>query len=251
MKKLFCSSLVALLSLLTFLIPSASAEEVDKSAQSFAEGNFVNIVLDHVRSEEYMNYNLSKSEKISFGKLYQVYRMSDDFVTTKKALAADKGFVKSDEYVAAVYQDGKPVNAIGTTKDDKGNYVLSSFGYGQDLAVALDNKKSNGGKVFYELPADAWYIFENGRVEGFSKNATLMLGTQLSLPEFRNYIHDKYSNQKEIIEFGEQTGVGGDYSTPYTPDENKGNSNVVYGAIFSSALLLVFVGYKNRSKFIK
>lgn len=226
----------------------ANAEQSEKSAQQFAEKYFVPIVLEHVNSDDFMHYNLSKSTNISYGKLYKVHRLSDEFVTTTKKLSGDLGIKESNEFVAAVYQDGKPVNVIGTVKDENGDFVLSSFGYGVDLAVALDRKKTNGGKIIYELPADAWYIFEEGKVTGFSKSAQEMLGTSLHLPEFREYIYDKYSSHKGIIEYGEETGVGGNYSTPY---ENK-KENVKTNALLVTALLVIitigFISYRIRRK---
>lgn len=242
MKKLVGFTFFIMILCLPFISPEASTVESENSAQQFAKKYFTDIVLDHVNSEEHSYYNLSESTNITYGKLYKVYRLSNEFVTTKKTLSDDLGIEESTEYIAAVYQDGKPVNVIGTAKDENGKYILSTFGYGKDLAEALDNKETNGGKIFYEPLADAWYIFEKGKVKGFTINATLMLGgDSLSLPEFREYIYDKYASHDEIIENGQQTSVSGDYSTPYKPKENNMNYSFIYiGIIIASIIFIIF-----------
>ena len=234
---------------LPFISPEANTVESENSAQQFAKKYFTDIVIDHVNSEDHSYYNLSKSTNITYGKLYKVYSLSNEFVTTKKKISDDLGIEESSEYIAAVYQDGKPVNVIGTAKDENGKYTLSTFGYGKNLAVALDNKETNGGKIFYEPPADAWYIFEKGKVKGFTSNTALMLGeNSLSLPEFREYIYDKYASHDGIIEYGQQTGVGGDYSTPYEPKENNLNYSIMYIVIIIASIVFIIFMYKIRKK---
>nr|WP_106782098.1 hypothetical protein [Lysinibacillus timonensis] len=230
---------------------TASANETENSPEQFAKNQFENIVLEHVQSEDAPNYNLTSSTNISFGKLYKVHRLSNDFVTSKKSITEDQGIVESGEYIAVVYQDDVPVNVIGTTKYENGKYGLSTFGYGEDLAIALDSKSTNGGKIFYEMPADAWYIFENGRVSGFTKTAQLLTEEKnLSLPEFRNYIYEKYASQKEIIEYGQNTAVGGNYSLTYGEVIQEGpikSEFIIIGFLVVSLILIVsFFVIKNR-----
>ena len=221
----------------------------ENSDQQFAKKHFEDIVIEHINSEDREHYNLSESTNITFGKLYKVHSLSNEFVTTKKALTEGSELEETTEYIAAVYQDGKPVNVIGTAKDENGKYTLSTFGYGKNLAVALDNKETNGGKIFYEPPADAWYIFEKGKVKGFTSNTALMLGeNSLSLPEFREYIYEKYASNEAIIEYGQHTSVGGNYAIPYEPKENNLNSSIINIAIIIASIGFIIFMYRIRKK---
>ncbi|WP_107839787.1 hypothetical protein [Metasolibacillus meyeri] len=258
MKKILFMIVLCLLFISSITIPvHANVEYADgeyraKSAQQFAEKYIEKIILDIVNSEDAHNYNLTNSTNITFSKLHKRYRLSNDFVTTKNELSEDEGIVDSNEYIAVVYQDNIPVNVIATAENKDGDYVLSMFGYGKDLAMALDAKSISDGKIFYEVPADAWYIFENGRVLGFAKSAQLLIEKPLKLPEFREYIYKKYASPKEIIEHGQNTAVGGNFnktyeevmqekesSSPAMEEQDSSTSTLKLSLIIGSVILLI------------
>lgn len=218
-----------------------------KSAEQFAKLHFKEIVLEHIRSEDSTYYNLSKSEEISFGKLYKVHTLSKEFISSKKQLTGNLGIEDGNLYISAVYQDGNPVNVISTFKNDNGEFMFATFGFGAELAKALDEKSTNGGKIIYEEPADSWYIFENGRVSGFSKPTDNMLGGEsLTLKEFREYVYDKYGNLTGITEKGEQTKVGTSFQKAY----EKKAPEIVLQSGFIISLISIIIGlvYFKRKK---
>lgn len=256
MKKNLIIMTLCYLLIYTFKFP-VSANEYEylsaKSAQQFAERYFEQIVLNHVNSDDAPYYNLTKSTNITFGKLYERYRLSSDFVTTKKVLSDEQGIVKSTEYIAVVYQDGIPVNVIATAKDgENGEYVLSTFGYGKELAKALDAKSTNGGKIFYEAPADAWYIFENGKVSSFANSAKIITEQPLKLSEYRDYIYEKYASQQEIREHGQNTAVGGTFNRTYeevTREKEFLSSTIKRTLLIGTVILLIsYFALRNRRK---
>ncbi|WP_042474700.1 hypothetical protein [Bacillus ndiopicus] len=236
MKKIL--SMVVLWLLLIYPV-IADAGYTEKSAQQFAAKYFEKIILDLINSEDPSNYNLTNSTNITFGKLYKRYRLSNDFVTTKKELSEEQGIVESSEYIAVVYQDNIPVNVIATAPTENGDYVLSMFGYGKDLAIALDAKSTDSGKIVYEAPADAWYLLKDGIVSAFAKSALLLIEEPLELSEFRKYIYEKYTSQKEIIEYGQNTAVGGNLNKTYEEvmQENESSSSTMEEKASSISIL--------------
>lgn len=239
--------IISFIGILTFFMSFSSnlsfaeSDEQLKSAQQFANNHFKEIVLAHVKSEDAENYNLTKSENIDVGKLYQVSFYSQEFVTTEKEIKDNNnGINPGNEWVSVVYQDGKPVNVIGTFKNSNGEFELSTFGYGNDLAEAIDSKKSMGGKLIYELPTDSWFLFENGRVSALNNPAKAMLEEkEVSLGDFRKFVFERYKNSQKIIENGEITSVGGNYATPYDEVLSKSNDgNSIYLYLVASLLVL-------------
>ncbi|WP_445486493.1 hypothetical protein [Niallia sp. 03133] len=225
----------------------AAENNVSNSAQQYADNNFKNIVLDIVKSEESTTYNLSKSENITFSKLYRVNVLSSDFVTTNDEINnSNKGIVPSDEWIAVVYQEEKPVNVIGTFKKENGEFDLSTFGYGKDLAEAIDNKQPNGGKLIYELPTDSWFLFSNGRVSAVNTAAKAILKTDVSLGEFRKFVNERYKNQEVIYENGEAVSVGGNYAIPYKKDSNSNYYFIGLGVLVLVLSIIVLIKLKSK-----
>ncbi|MGA9226763.1 MAG: hypothetical protein WB217_10530, partial [Mesobacillus sp.] len=123
MKKL----LVLIMSLVFWMATPVSAENgIPEGAQEFADTFFGQIVKDELKSSLAGDFNLNPdSENITFGQLHPVYTFTKEFVKGKK-IGAD-GIIKTEEYIAVVFQDGTPLNVIGTYEKDSGKYEMSTF----------------------------------------------------------------------------------------------------------------------------
>ncbi|WP_445509773.1 hypothetical protein ACUMHR_19755, partial [Rossellomorea marisflavi] len=87
-----------------------------------------------------------------------------------------------------------------------------------------------------------------------NQSAKSLIGNEkIKFSEYRDFVHDRYKNPEEIIEYGANTATGG--SKPFTPltDSVKGKSlNFNFLYIGSSLfVLLAFIIFIRRKKFKK
>ena len=95
-------------------------------------------------------------------------------------------------------------------KNENGKYSIMGIGFGEDLAIALDKKGSNGGKLIYEFPTDAWFTFDQGRVYAVNVSAKNLIGDKkLKFSEFQDYVYERYKDSEVIMEYGQNTATGG------------------------------------------
>ncbi|MBN8203305.1 hypothetical protein [Bacillus sp. NTK034] len=161
--------------ILAFLVcdieTSVGAEgNIPQGAQEFADKFFYEIVAEELHAEHSNTFNLNPdSENITFGPLYEQYHVTSEFITEKNP-DLSKGIGPSNEYLAVVYQDGKPVNVIGTNKNEAGLFELSTFGFSYELAQKMG--KFKGGEIMlFEGPVDAWYTFNGKKLKPLNDNA--------------------------------------------------------------------------------
>ncbi|WP_419881361.1 hypothetical protein ACN6MY_17690 [Peribacillus sp. B-H-3] len=249
------SSIILFLFIFFLTIQGASAAEfyfpkgkggVPAKAKKFAENHFKEIVVDVIQQDNPSYYHLTdNTEDIRFGDLLPTYSMTRDFKkSTDDIKEAHKGLIQDNEWISVVYQEGKPVNVIGTYRNEENEYELSTFGYGKSLAENLAGfKPSPDTKIFYEMPRDAWYLYQNGKVSGLNNPAKKMIPAPVTVKQFREDIIERYKDAKPILDANgndSSVGGGGGGDTSKDLDEDKTLSPVVlYGGISLLAALAV------------
>lgn len=230
-------NIIVLVTLLIFLIanPAGAESNIPEGAKDFADKNFLEIVKGELDSQSAGNFNLNQnSTNITFGPLFEVYTMSKSFVTEQNS-DHEKGIHQTGEYIAVVYQDDKPINVIGTYKNEAGVYEMSTFGYGFDLAKKLDKLKE-GEKILYEAPFDAWYVYTGKKVKPLTETAKQLMKEEKSTKDFQNDIHERYKNLENNSE------MGGGIET----SENSEKEPILYSVIGVLGIFSIFLFFKNR-----
>jgi len=185
--------LLLLMLLVLWLDAPVNAENgIPKGAQEFADTFFGQIVKEELKPSLAKDFNLNpSSENITFGPLHPVYTFTKEFVKGKK-IGAD-GIIKIDEYIAVVYQDGLPVNVIGTYETDTGKFEMSTFGYGIDLAQELHNLKA-GEWILSEAPEDGWYIYDGKTVNPLTPYTKKLMAEEKSVNEYQDIVIERYKD---------------------------------------------------------
>ncbi|MEH7444245.1 hypothetical protein V7201_18180 [Bacillus sp. JJ1122] len=185
--------LLLIMSLVFWMATPVSAEDgIPEGAQEFADTFFGQIVKDELKSSIAGDFNLNpNSENIIFGPLHPVYTFTKDFVKGKK-IGAD-GIIKTEEYIAVVYQDGIPVNVIGTYEKASGEFEMSTFGYGVDIAQEL-HKLNAGEWVFSEAPKDGWYVYDGKTVKPLTQQTKKLMAEEKSVKEYQEIVIERYKN---------------------------------------------------------
>ncbi|OIK13754.1 hypothetical protein [Bacillus sp. MUM 13] len=264
MKKIKLSSIILFLFTFFLTFQGASAAEfyfpkgkgeVPAKAKEFAENHFKEIVVATIQNDNPSYYFLTdNTEDIKFGDLLPTYSMTRKFKkSTDDIKEPHKGLIQANEWISVVYQEGKPVNVIGTYKNEDNKYEFSTFGYGKSLAESLAGlKPSPDKKIFYEMPRNAWYLYQNGKVSGLNDSAKKILPAAVTVIQFRKDIIERYKDAKPILDAnGNDSSVGGGDGgdTSQDLDEHKTLSPVVlYGSISLLAALAVtaFVIIRNK-----
>ncbi|WP_090989180.1 hypothetical protein [Bacillus sp. OV322] len=253
MKKIKLSSIILFLFTFFLTIQGASAAEfyfpkgkgeVPAKAKEFAENHFKKIVVDTIQQDNPSYYYLTdNTEDIRFGDLLPTYSMTREFKkSTDDIKEAHKGLIQANEWISVVYQEGKPVNVIGTYRNEENKYEFSTFGYGKSLAENLVGlKPSPDTKIFDEMPRNAWYLYQNGKVSGLNDSAKKILPAAVNVIQFRKDIIERYKDAKPILDANgndSSVGGGGGGDTSKDLDNDKALSPVVlYGSIILLAAL--------------
>lgn len=140
---------------LILFVSTVRAAETEKTPEAYAELHFEDIVLDHIQEGPAL-YDMTTSENLSFGPLHPVMTPSRTYMTSKEKLPLGEALEFTNEYIAVVYQDDVPVNVIGTYEVTEEEYGFSTFGYGQELAIALDAMDDQEGDIAYQAQRSAW-----------------------------------------------------------------------------------------------
>jgi hypothetical protein len=199
--------LLLLMLLVLWLVAPVNAENgIPEGAQEFADTFFGQIVKNHLKSSFAGDYNLNDdSENITFGPLHPVYTFTKEFVKGKK-IGAD-GIIKTEEYIAVVYQDATPVNVIGTYEKDSGEFEMSTFGYGVDIGQELD-KLSAGEWVLSEAPKDGWYLYDGKTVKPLTPYTKKLMAEEKSVNEYQEIVIERYKNVDTRPGMAGGSGVG-------------------------------------------
>ncbi|ESU33369.1 hypothetical protein G3A_06720 [Bacillus sp. 17376] len=225
--------------LFAFTSPAAAETSIPKEAQEFADRFFYNIVVEELGTEHAANFNLDPdSTNITFGPLFQRFSVTPEFVQEKNPDLSN-GIVPSDEYLSVVYQDGKPINVIGTYKNEAGEFALSTFGYGIDLAKRMD--KFKGDEVLlYEGPADAWYLYTGKKIKPLNDPAKQLMKEEKDISDYQKIIHERYKDADPNPEMG-----GGIIVPENNNDDNK-TTTILYSIIGLLGITSVGLFFKNR-----
>ncbi|WP_100407704.1 hypothetical protein [Bacillus solitudinis] len=202
MQKIMFLSLLTMF--LMFSIPQINVlagknSSIPAGAKEYAENKFYEIVIDMVDDEEAEHYGfMSDSKDIRFGELHETYTLSQEFIAKNDKLNnLNDGVIKTNEWISVIYQDDQPVNVIGVYEREDGEFELSVFGYGKDLAFELDSIQNGSLKLIYEMPIDAWYWFNNGKVQPVNDSAKQSINSEYNLEEFRQLIQERYKDSQK------------------------------------------------------
>ncbi|MGE9214403.1 hypothetical protein [Exiguobacterium aurantiacum] len=196
----------ALAGIFTLGATSAIASPTERSAERFAEKHFESIVLDHIEGDDPSNYHLTESRAISFGSLHEV------MIAAQSCYSSDEmcTFVSSKEYVSAVLQDGEPRNVIGTYEQEPGVFAFSTFGYGDELAMALADVS---GTLVHSARENAWFDFDGETLTALTNDAKRFIeGDRITLEMYQKRLVETQSNT-EAQPGDALTGGSGDVQT--------------------------------------
>nr|AIF26561.1 hypothetical protein [uncultured bacterium fosmid pJB45G2] len=116
-----------------------------------------------------------KEEKgnITFSELYPIYSLNADF-----ALGQSDDIItdKQPKWVAVIFQDDQPVNAIGTQQTTDGHFESDAIGYPLELPSGLLNLEDNE-ILIHDFPAEEYYVYSE-------KTSSLMKLEQLDCLDF-------------------------------------------------------------------
>lgn len=170
----------------------ADPNQPPEGAKRFAEHHFLRIVEEVVFSDRPMEWGFQEEKgSITFSGLYPIYRLNADFALGRSDdIIADR----QPTWVAVVFQDGEPVNAIGTQQTADGQFELASLGYPPELPDGLLNLR-DGEIVIHEFPADEYYVYSE-KTESLRKmelsDGTYVLGGPQSKEQFQHMLRERY-----------------------------------------------------------
>ncbi len=243
-EKMNRSILLACTLLLFFILTAFESEREGESIGQYAEEHAVQDVLDIVRGGDHADYHFSTSEDIRVGPFQSSWSYGEAFIDQESG-----ALEQTDEWYAVVYQDGKPVNVMAASRNENGKYAFMGFGFGQDLAVALDAAGTDAGKLVYEFPADAWFMIEEDSVHGLNQPAESLMGKEdWSLTRYMEYVHERYSDSEVIMEHGQNTTTGGAEALP--EQEGSERSGLVYvglGILIMAGVVMSYRTMRRRS----
>ncbi len=214
---------------------SAAAAPTERSAERFAEEHFESIVLDHIEGDDPSNYHLTESRAISFGSLHEV------MIAAQSCYSSDEmcTFVPSDEYVSTVLQDGEPRNVIGTYEQEPGLFAFSTFGYGDELAIALADVS---GTLVHSARENAWFDYDGKTLTALTTDAKRFIeGDTITLEMYQKRLVETQSNT-EAQPGDALTGGSGDVQT------TEPKSYRMLGLALLTGLPLGYLLYRRRGK---
>ncbi|WP_214823527.1 hypothetical protein [Exiguobacterium sp. s28] len=218
----------------------AHAAETEKTPEAYADQHFEDIVLDHIQ-ENPAQYDMTTSENVSFGPLHSVMIPSQMYMTSEETLPLGEAFEFSDEYIAVVYQDDVPVNVIGTYEVATDKYGFSTFGYGKELAVALDALDDQKGDIVHEAQKSAWFEVNGEMMTALTPvTKTFVGGDTISLSSFKELAGEMYAPPSEPSDsdlVGEENGTD-ESATPQVLRR--------YGIVVLASIPLIYLVFRRR-----
>jgi hypothetical protein len=173
-------------------LASAAPTMPPDGAKSFAEELFRQLVDEMVFADRPEDWGFREEKgTIAFSGLYPVYSLNADFARGK-----------SDElitgmpptWVAIIFQDGQPVNAIGALRTQDGRFVPQAIGYPPELPHGLLNLR-DGEIVIHLPPADEFYVYSEtaGILTKMGvANGTYTPDNPMTVEEFRRMLMERY-----------------------------------------------------------
>lgn len=115
-------------------------------------------------------------------------------------------FVSSKEYVSAVLQDGEPRNVIGTYEQEPGLFAFSTFGYGDELAIALADVS---GTLVHSARENAWFDYDGQTLTALTTDAKRFIdGDTITLEMYQKLLVETRSNNQSSVEDALTSGSG-------------------------------------------
>lgn len=167
--------------------PAAVPAEADNWLQT--EG--IENVEATLRGDEPALYGFDSANAITIGGAYPTYVFTPDFIAGTVPAQGTR-LEQTNEYIAAVYQEGVPTNVIGVYEPQPEIFEFSTFGYGDDLAKSLDRLDRNT-QLVYEFPRNAWYGVTSGRIRPLNDSARPLLDGETGLVDFQTAIVKRYA----------------------------------------------------------
>ncbi|WP_214753322.1 hypothetical protein [Exiguobacterium sp. s16] len=169
------------------------AAETEKTPEAYADQHFEEIVLDYIH-EGPAQYDMTTSENLSFGPLHPVMTPSRTYMTSEETLPLGEALEFTAEYIAVVYQDNVPVNVIGTYEVAADEFGFSTFGYGKELAVALDALDDPKGDIVYQAQQSAWFEVDGETMSALTPDTKKFVGEDtISLTSYKELAGNLYT----------------------------------------------------------
>jgi hypothetical protein len=198
---------------------SAASEEPPEGAKAFAEQFFRQLVEEIVFTDRPGDWGFGDDRgDITFGELQPVYSLNADFALGKSEKLLADGRPK---WVAVIFQDGRPVNAIGTRQNEAGQFGLDALGYPPELPHGLLHVKE-GEIVLHVPPADEYYVYSEtaGTLAKIGlADGTYSPGSPQTVEQFRNMLMERYGKA-----------------------DDRGRRIAVEYAVFGAAIMFVLFG---------
>jgi len=172
----------------------ARTSQPPEGAVDFAAKQFRQIVEEVVFSSDPSDMGFHEGkESITFSELYPVFTLNVDFALGRSDDVISAGQVK---WVAVIFQDGQPANAIGTELTTDGHYVLAALGYPPELTRGLLGLKDDEVLV-HDVMADEYYVFSQSS-KSFMKlnftNGALGFSNPHSKEQLQRMLMERYMN---------------------------------------------------------
>jgi len=216
------------------------AAETEKTPEAYADQHFEEIVLDHIH-EGPAQYDMTTSENLSFGPLHPVMTPSRTYMTSEETLPLGEALEFTDEYIAVVYQDEVPVNVIGTYEVAADEFGFSTFGYGKELAVALDALDDPKGDIVYQAQQSAWFEVDGETMSALTPDAKTFVGEDtISLTSYKELAGDLYTAPGETSD-SDLVGGTAVSEEAATPQELRR-----YGIVVLASIPLIYLVFRRR-----
>ncbi|MCT4776467.1 MULTISPECIES: hypothetical protein [Exiguobacterium] len=218
----------------------ALAAETEKTPEAYADQHFEDIVLDHIQEGPAL-YDMTTSENLSFGPLHPVMTPSRTYMTSEEKFPLGEALEFTNEYVAVVYQDDVPVNVIGTYEVAEEEYGFSTFGYGQELAIALDALDDQEGDIVYQAQRSAWFEMNGETMIPLTPGTKTFVGEEtISLTSYKELAGDLYTAPGEPSD-SDLVGGAPAADESATPQELRR-----YGIAFLASIPLIYLVFRRR-----
>lgn len=171
---------------------SAAAAVPPDGAKAFAEEHFHQLVDAIVFSDRPGDWGFREEKgTIAFSGLYPIHSLNMDYARGK----SDKIILdRPPIWVAVIFQDDQPVNAIGTQQTEDGRFGPAAIGYPPELPHGLLNLR-DGEIVIHLPPADEYYVYSEtaGTLTKMGiVNGKYSPGSPVSEVQFQRMLMERY-----------------------------------------------------------
>jgi hypothetical protein len=221
----------------------AFAAEVPEEVKKYADEHYLDVVRQLVFEKgppADFGFQPEPGE-ISMGPLFAVYTVTPEFI---KGEVMEEGIVPAKEWIAPIFQNGKPVNIIGFYERPSGEIYLAGFNYvSPELPSVLATLKGTE-KLIRETPKDAWYVYDGDRIRVLG--GEISAKATLTVSNFQRYMQDQYLDDLTQTEEDWIGGIGSDMEVASYAGGSSQN-DLWYIFVLLIATTIVYVGYRRFS----